>query len=407
MKSKCIIIGFLLSFSFFTPLLYAEEIQVSVMFEPKQRRAFSIVFQDFFNETGIKIRTIPRTDAAYKRDLSVWLLEGKQTPDVLYWQASQRLFFYAKKGVLHPITQLWNENNFDQYFSHVKSGVTYNDEVYAVPTSYYHWGIFYKKSLIERFGGVQHTWESFIDQCKQLKDAGVTPIGIGTKEGWPAAAWFDYIDLRTNGLEFHQQLLAGSISFHDQRVQNILVEWKRLIDQGFFNENSKKYTWHALLPEFYRNRIAFFLIGNFATSKWPQLIVEDIGFMPFPKMKDIPLYEDAPMDVFMIPKNTKKLKEAEMFLKFMARADVQSQLNKELGFLPPNKDGVVGEDPFIQAGAKLLQKAKGVSQFFDRDTIPEFDKKAVPILAEFLNSGDLENASNRLEKARIEVFGVE
>ena len=48
--------------------------------------------------------------------------------------------------------------------------------------------------------------------------------------------------------------------------------------------------------------------------------MSDIGFMPFPKISDIPTYENAPTDVFFIPKNTKKIKEATEFLKFIARA---------------------------------------------------------------------------------------
>lgn len=150
--------------------------------------------------------------------------------------------------------------------------------------------------------------------------------------------------------------------------------------------------------------MGFLLIGNFVTSKWPRSVIHDIGFMPFPKIAELPLYEEAPMDVFMIPKNTKKVKEAEAFIKFLARSDVQSKLNQELGYLPPHKLGTVGQGAFIQAGATLLQQAKGVSQYFDRDTLPEFDKRAVPVLAEFINTGDLKEITKQLEKARKDVF---
>ena len=126
--------------------------------------------------------------------------------------------------------------------------------------------------------------------------------------------------------------------------------------------------------------------------------------MPFPKIKDIPLYEETPMDVFMIARKTKHLKEAELFIKFMARADIQSQHNKRIGYLPPNKAGIAGQDPFIQAGANMLKQAEGVTQYFDRDTLPEFAEKAVPVLAEFINTGDLQEVSEKLEQARHEVF---
>ena len=383
---------------------FAREIEVGVFLTPKQRSPFAEIFRKFSEETGIKVTTVARTDAKYKQNLSVWLLEGKKTPDVLYWQASQRLFFYAQKGVIHPITHLWNESDFDKNFSHVKSGVTYKGDIYALPFSYYHWGIFYRKSLIEKYGGVPQTWEAFIAQCEKMKKDGISPIGIGTKNNWPAAAWFDYINLRINGLKFHQQVLIGKIPFHDKRLQNVLIEWKKLIDKGFFNKENKKLAWDEVLPKFYRNKIGFILIGNFATSKFPKSRIEDIGFMPFPKIQDIPLYEEAPMDVFMIAKSTKHVKEAELFIKFMARVDIQSVHNKRIGYLPPNKAATVGQNLFIQAGANMLKQAEGLTQYFDRDTLPAFAKKAVPFLAEFINTGNLKEVTEKLEQARKDVF---
>lgn len=162
-----------------------------------------------------------------------------------------------------------------------------------------------------------------------------------------------------------------------------------------------------MLPYFYRDRIGFLLLGNFVQSKWPrnEEALEEIGFMPFPKMLDIPVYENAPTDVFFIPKSTTKRKEAEAFLRFIAREDVQYALNKDLGYIPPNKKARSDEDRFIQAGSEMLRQAEGLAQFFDRDTIPEFDKIATPLLSEFLNTGDVAEVTRKLERARLQVFG--
>ena len=226
-----------------------------------------------------------------------------------------------------------------------------------------------------------------------MKKAGITPIGLGAKEHWPAAAWFDYINLRTNGLDFHLKLLNGEISFRDQRVKKVLIEWKKLIDGQFYNENSRSLVWDAILPLFYRNKVGFLLLGNFVSSKWPigKPIMQDIGFMPFPRINEqIARYENAPTDVFFIVKSTKKIEESKAFIRFIARADIQSSLNAGLGYIPPHKEGVVGEDQFIKAGQKLLNQANGIAQYFDRDTPPEFDKLATPLLAEFIYTGNIE-----------------
>ena len=42
-----------------------------------------------------------------------------------------------------------------------------------------------------------------------LKKNGITPITIGTKFLWTAGGWFDYLNLRINGYQFHMDLTAG------------------------------------------------------------------------------------------------------------------------------------------------------------------------------------------------------
>jgi multiple sugar transport system substrate-binding protein len=388
------------------PSTYAQELHVGVLLNPKQRSPFEAVFERFTSETGIKVISINKSDVEYKNSIPIWLLQGKDTPDVVFWNASQRLFLFAEKDAVHPITKLWADEKLDANFSHVKSAVTWKNGVYALPVSYYHWGLFYKKSLIEKFGGVPADWDAFLAQCKKLQDAKITPIGLGAKNNWPVAAWFDYLNLRINGLPFHQQLLAGSISFRDPRVQRVFTEWKRLIEPQFFNADYAKIDWNDVLPFFYRNEIAYTLIGNFVSTTIPPQMGSDIGFMPFPTMNaSVPRYEEAPMDVILIPKKAKHIKDAEAFVKFMARADVQSQFNESLGFLPPNKSGSTGQSAHIKEGAALLKQAKGVAQYFDRDTVPAFEAKAVPILVAFVGSGNVAEVTAKLEQARREVFG--
>lgn len=286
----------------------------------------------------------------------------------------------------------------------LSNGVTYRGEVYAVPISYYHWGILYKKSVIEQFGGVPSNWDAFVRQCRKIKEAGLTPIGLGAADAWPAAAWFDYLDLRMNGLSFHEQLLSGKIPFTDKRVAQVFVEWKKLVDVNAYNADYARIDWDAVFPYMYRDKIAYTLIGSFAYSKLPKQMMPEIGFMPFPRLKPGFNYEEAPLDVLLIPRQARHVKLAKQFLTYMARADVQSNMNTELGFLSPNKASVVGNNVFSRAGQDLLRQSQGVAQYFDRDTVPDFEKKAMPLLVRFVGNGNIEEAIAGLERARLAVF---
>jgi len=199
-------------------------------------------------------------------------------------------------------------------------------------------------------------------------------------------------------------LLAGKVPFTDAKVVAVFTEFKKLLDLQYLNPDVATMDRGDMLPLLYRNRVGFMLSSNGITARIPEAMLPEIGFMPFPQIVPGNDYEEAPMDVLIIPRNGGNRPEAETFLKFMARADVQSDHNAQLGFLPPNSRSDVWKGPFTQEGANLLKRSKGVSQYFDRDTLPQFEKEAIPLLGEFLATGNIADVTNKLEQARKAAF---
>lgn len=401
---RSVIYALSLVFSFFGLVSKASEIEVAVLPNATERAAMEHVFARFAKESGIGVKLRPRTDAAYERDVDQWLTTGSDVPDILFWHASQNLFYYTKQGGVLPLTAWWKHAKLDKNFARVKHGVSDGGEVYALPISYYPWGFFYKKSLVDKFGGVPNSWDAFLLQCRKLKAAGITPIGLGALNAWPVAAWFDYLDLRLNGLVFHEQLLSGKIPFSDRRVARVFFEWKKLVDLKAYNSDFARIDWDAVLPNMYRDNVAYTLIGGFANSRLPDQLVNDIGMMPFPSLGSVGDYEEAPLVVLLIPRHAKHIAEAKKLLEFMARADVQNEFNNGFGFLPANKMSAVGNNVFSRYGRDILNRAQGVSQYFDRDSTPEFAKKSLPVLVHFVENGNIDEAIAGMERARVEVF---
>ena len=77
-----------------------------------------------------------------------------------------------------------------------------------------------------------------------------------------------------------------------------------------------------------------------------------------------------------------------------------------MGQLPINKDSTVADDPFLQAGFKMLSTADGgIAQFFDRDAPAEMAKAGMEGFQEFMvKPENLDKILDRLEKVRARVY---
>jgi multiple sugar transport system substrate-binding protein len=381
----------------------AETVTVSLIGGGVARTEYLKIGEQFQKETGIRVVWNVKHDADYKDSLENWF-QGVATPDVVYWQGGERLFQYVRKGWVEPITRFWNERDFDQsYTLGIKGTVAVDDQVYAIPFSYYHWGFYYRKSIFEELGiSPPEDWPEFLAMCVKMRSAGMAPIVIGSKYYWPSAAWFDYLDLRINGLAFHQKLTRGMVPYTDPRVEAVFEHWKELLDNGCFidSKTHRAMTWSEPLPYIYRGKAGTGLFGNFVTNEISSHFLSDFGFFPFPKIEEVPVAEEAPTDLFLIPEKSKNKETALQFLEFIARADVQETLNNAMGTISTNKHASIGDDPFIRQGSKLLQSADGVSQFFDRDTPKPMADEAVKIFTRFMETGEIDEATNALEEAR-------
>jgi len=150
------------------------------------------------------------------------------------------------------------------------------------------------------------------------------------------------------------------------------------------------------------------LMGNFVALRFPAAVREDLGFFPFPVLDPkVPAIEEAPLDVLLMPRRGRRKAEARDFLRFMARAEVQADLNETMGLIPPHRFAALGRDPLVQAGARLLATAQGSTQYFDRDSPARFSVPALVLLQRFVQAPqEAEAVQQGLEALRRSVFGA-
>lgn len=356
----------------------------------------------------IKVSIRVTEHETYKTAIENILSSKDDKIDMFFWFGGSKLRSFADNGWLRPVSEMWRNQNWNGTFSAAsRLSVTRNGEQFGLPLYYYQWGIYYRKSIFKKLGiEIPQNWPELLAAGQVIKKANFTPFTLGSKDSWPAAGWFDYLNLRINGLEFHQELLSGCQSFSDQRVTAVLEHWKQLIAQDFFIENHNELNWKDALAYLYQGHAAMMLMGNFFTANIPSSRKDDIGFFPFPKIaEDIESFEDAPIDVLAISAFAKNKQPAAKLMQFLAQATAQSELAAELSMIPPRIGATLSDDKYIQAGNALLTNASGLAQFYDRDTSPEFSRASMPLFIKFMNSPyGIEAIQEELTQAQDRVY---
>jgi ABC-type glycerol-3-phosphate transport system substrate-binding protein len=300
-------------------------------------------------------------------------LTADPAPDVLTWFAGERARFFIDKGLIADISDVYTTNGFDQtYAPGFVALASVDGKQYFLPTSYYWWAVYYRPSLFQQVGidKVPETWDELLAACDTLNAAGITPITIGTRYPWTAAAWFDYLDMRVNGPEFHINLMLLKESYTDERVKKVFDYWKQLFDHNCFIADAAAYTWQEAVPFMTDGKAAMYLMGQFITDEYPDEMENDLDFFRFPVIDPaVPIGEDAPTDGFFMAAGARNLDGGKKFLAFLGSKEVQQMALAELGRLPTRTDvDVSNVSAPIQKGIALIQAADYVAQFYDRDT---------------------------------------
>ena len=369
--------------------------------DPVPKAAFADLVKKFQKENpDVKVEYNEYDHEAYKTALRNWL--STSPPDVVYWFAGNRMKEFVTRGLFEDVSDVWQKDGLNETLATSKGVMTIDDKQWGVPYTYYQWGIYYRKDIFAKNGvEVPKNWTEFLAACKKLKAGGVAPIAIGTKFPWTAAGWFDYLNMRTNGYDFHMQLMDGKVAYTDPRVKKTFENWKQLIEPGYFLDNHATYSWQEALPFLLNGKAAMYLIGNFAAANFGDKR-DQMGFFQFPLIDaNVAMAEDAPTDTVHIPSKAKNKVDARKFLSFLARADVQTEINEKLDQIPPHKNAKPKNDYFLNAGAAMLKTAAGTAQFYDRDTGPGMAKEGMKGFQEFMVKPDrLDKILSQLDKVQ-------
>jgi len=377
--------------------------------DPAPRAAWEDVVARFQGDNpDIQVQFNIYDSESYKKSIRNWLTGSP--PDVVFWYAGHRMRQFVTPGLLEDLSDLYVTGVKESIHPSALDLVSVAGRQYGIPYTYYQIGLYFRRDLLATAGIAEppQDWKELLAACGKLKAKGIEPFAIGTRDLWPAAAWFDYIDLRLNGLAFHMDLMRGAIPYTDRRVVRVFEHWRDPVNMGCFSRNHASSSWQESQALVYTGKAAMMLMGNFIVANFPPEMRDRMEFIPFPSMSaDLGRFEDAPVNTLHIPARARNKEDARRFLSYVLRADVQEALNKATLQIPVNLRSGVAPDRFIIQGRELLARADGLAQYFDRDTSEDLANIAMKGFQEFMLYPDrLDAILANIERARLRIYGA-
>lgn len=331
----------------------------------------------------VKINTTDHN--TYQENINTYL----QAPDdVMAWFAGFRMRFFANQGLVGDISDVWT--NMTGLGSGFKTASTGDDgKQYFMPFTYYTWAVNYSKSLFEEKGYTAPTdLDSLLGLAEQMMSDGIVPFAFANDGQWPAMGTFDIINMRLNGYDFHIDLMAGKESWTDERVMDVFKTWEQLLP--YHQEGANGRTWQEAAASLENHETGMYLLGTFAASAMSDAGAADMDFFAYPELNPEHGQDavEAPIDGFMMARSPSNEAGAKELLAHLGSATAQdAYLSVDPSVVAANDGADTSVYNELQKkSAELAASSTYISQFLDRDTIPEFASNVMgPALADFIS----------------------
>jgi multiple sugar transport system substrate-binding protein len=342
-----------------------------------------------YDKTGTGTVALNTVASETFRTLLPTYLTSANPPDVYTWYAGSDADHYAASGLLLDVSSAWTSiTNYAPALKTLSTDAA-GKQIF-VPTDYYWWGVFYRKSQFAAWGlSEPKTWSEFLALCQTVKSKNVIPIGLGAGGGtsWVASAWFDYLDIRLNGAQFHRDLLQGKHSFTDPRVADIFTTWNQVLP--YFDPNGTAVSWQDATTQLLQGQTAMLLTGTFFADAVPAGTLDDLDFFQFPVIdQSVPDAEEAPTDGLFASSKTHHADSVVDFMRWMATPAAQNLwIQTSSGsVIPANPQAEDSGTALIKKGKAMLASAAQLTQFFNRDSTDALQNTANTALIDYIQN---------------------
>ena len=360
-------------------------------------------------ETGNEVTMQGSGDTNAFQDGISQYLQG--TPDDAFqWMAGFRTNFRADQGLLVDVSE--NIKNLgDQMPAGSISGATNpsDGKQYIIPTTYYPWGLHYRKSTMSELGLDPEniaTWDDFMKLLDGTQKKGLIGYALGDQGGWEAMGTFSLLNVRMNGYDYHIDLLNGRKQWTDQKTIDVFDQFATLIP--YMNKNVLDIGWEGMRDLLLQKKCGAMMMGSWWANSFldkSQEDYDDLWIVPFPEIN--PEFGrdsiDAPTDGVCASVNSSNPEGGAAFAEWCGSEAgmLAAQAAGDTNLYANTRLDTSGYDAFNRQKLAVIAEAKNVMNFLDRDCRNDFAGTIVgPSIQNFLrNPKDVNGIVDSMQEA--------
>ena len=372
-------------------------------------KQFQAEAADFMKKNGgteVKINAVEHN--TFQENINNYL-QGSPD-DVFTWFAGYRMKFFASRGLIGDVSDIWPIDGIGESFKAASTGD--DGKQYFAPQSYYPWAIFYRKSVWADKGyQVPKNLDELEVLAKKMQADNLVPIAFADKDGWPAMGTFDALNMRINGYQYHIDLMAGQKAWDSPETKKVFDTWRMLLP--YHQTNSLGRTWQEAAQTLQQKKAGMYLLGTFMNEQFPEKERTDLDFFTFPEIDPAIGADclDAPIDGDCMSAKPKNEAGAKAFLKYLSSPDslTAAVAATKLPFISANSNADTSAyTPLQKKSAELVSQQKNIAQFLDRDTRPDFASTVViQAFQSFIkNPNDIDGITKSMEEQKKSIFTI-
>ncbi|MGN0256582.1 MAG: ABC transporter substrate-binding protein [Chordicoccus sp.] len=346
------------------------------------------------NEYGVTIEPEFLSTSDYKTKLATMMASDAE-PDIIFTYELGYLGNFVDGNKIVDLQKYFDDDKdwADSFNDGTLDQLTYNGDIYGVPTAQCMAVMYYNKQIFKDNGiEVPTTYDEYLDACKKLKSAGVTPVALAatSDDAWLVSQYIQQLSDGLAGSAVFDGLRDGTGKWNDESFVKAAKMFQSEIDAGNFEDGFTGVGGDEARALFQNGQTAMYFNGTWEVSTLDDSnatsVAGNIGCFEFPASDS--QYQGVNVGAldnsFAITKNCKNVDAAVAFLKYWTSAENEENLLYNYGKMPSvsinvdtSKVSDLGQDVL-----NCFSETTDMTAWFDRmdtDLGNEFNNKGIAI----------------------------